>query len=209
MEHVDPLLREVPDADLLNVPVTAVDVFVTSKEVSGKTLRELADPPPLRAPRRSSAEDHAQHGRDAHSAGHRGAARRYPDDYGQRPQRGERAVKALGVADRPLESTDLLTVAAGILAGALGAITVNWGGIPIGLSTSGGALLAGLVLDYLRAIRPTVRAAFPRPPLVLMNTLNVFIAIVGINAGPGVHGGAPGSRAQPLRVGDWRRRSRW
>ena len=49
-----------------------------------------------------------------------------------------------------------------------------------------GALLAGLVLGYLRTIRPTF-GRIPTPALVLMNTLglNVFIAIVGINAGRG------------------------
>ena len=80
-----------------------------------------------------------------------------------------------------------MTVAGGIFVGGLlGAISVQLGGIPIGLSTSGGALLAGLVLGYLRAIRPTF-GRIPAPALVLMNTLglNVFIAIVGINAGPG------------------------
>ena len=63
---------------------------------------------------------------------------------------------------------------------------VNWGAIPIGLSTSGGALLAGLLLGFLRAIRPTF-GRIPPSALTLMNTLglNVFIAIVGINAGPG------------------------
>ena len=63
---------------------------------------------------------------------------------------------------------------------------MNWNGIPIGLSTSGGALLAGLFLGYLRAVRPTF-GHIPAPALALMNTLglNVFIAIVGINAGPG------------------------
>ena len=68
----------------------------------------------------------------------------------------------------------------------IGALSVNWRGIPIGLSTSGGALLAGLALGYLRAIRPTF-GRIPAPALTLMNTLglNVFIAIVGINAGPG------------------------
>ena len=42
------------------------------------------------------------------------------------------------------------------------------------------------MLGYLRAIRPTF-GRIPAPALVLMNTLglNVFIAIVGINAGPG------------------------
>ena len=97
------------------------------------------------------------------------------------------AVEALGVADRPLESTDLMTVAGGILLGGLvGALSVNWRGVPIGLSTSGGVLVAGLLLGYLRTLRPTF-GRIPAPALVLMNSLglNAFIAIVGINAGPG------------------------
>ena len=80
-----------------------------------------------------------------------------------------------------------MTVAGGIVVGGLvGALSVNWGGIPISLSTSGGALLAGLLLGYFRAITPDVRAHSDARP-ALMNTLglNVFIAIVGINAGPG------------------------
>jgi putative transport protein len=91
------------------------------------------------------------------------------------------------VADRTAESTDLMTAAGGILLGGLiGALSVNWHGVPVGLSTSGGVLLAGLVLGYLRTIRPTF-GGIPTPALVLMNTLglNAFIAIVGINAGPG------------------------
>ena len=66
------------------------------------------------------------------------------------------AVAALGHADRPVESTDLAVVAAGIVVGGLiGALSVGWGGIPISLSTSGGALLAGLLLGYLRTVHPT------------------------------------------------------
>jgi putative transport protein len=97
------------------------------------------------------------------------------------------AVAAMGHADRPTESTDLAVVGAGILVGGLiGALSVSWGGIPISLSTSGGALLAGLILGYLRTVRPTF-GNIPAPSLWLMNTLglNVFIAIVGISAGPG------------------------
>ena len=97
------------------------------------------------------------------------------------------AVAALGYADRPTESTDLAVVAAGILLGGLvGALSVSWRGIPISLSTSGGALLAGLLLGYLRTVHPTF-GNIPAPALWLMNTLglNVFIAIVGISAGPG------------------------
>ena len=48
-------------------------------------------------------------------------------------------------------------MAGGILIGGLvGALSITaGGGVPISLSTSGGALLAGLLLGYFRAIRPT------------------------------------------------------
>jgi len=184
IEHVDSVVREISDPSLLNVPATGVDVFVTNKEISGKTLRELADLPfargvYLRRITRNMVEIPVLPGTEVL----RGdiltivGSTRHID----------RAVNALGYADRALEATDLMTVAGGIALGALvGAISVSWGGIPIGLSTSGGALLAGLVLGYLRAVRPTF-GRIPTPALALMNTLglNVFIAIVGINAGPG------------------------
>ena len=184
VERIETHAPEIHDAALLNVPATVVDVFVTSTEHSGKTLRELADQPFARGVHVKKItrnmvempilpETEVLRG-DILTIG--GAVRHV-----------ERAANALGFADRPLESTDLMTVAAGILIGGLvGAISFNWGGIPISLSTSGGALLAGLILGYLRTLRPTF-GRIPTPALVLMNTLglNVFIAIVGINAGPG------------------------
>jgi putative transport protein len=184
LERVDPVLPEVHDAGLLNLPATAVDVFVTNSAVNGKTLRELADEPFSRGVHlRKITRQMIQIPILPETEVLRGDVLTITGS----SRNVERAVTALGVADRPLESTDLMTVAGGILLGGLlGAITVNWGGIPIGLSTSGGALLAGLLLGYLRAIRPTF-GRIPTPALVLMNTLglNVFIAIVGINAGPG------------------------
>jgi putative transport protein len=144
IERVDPLAREVGDQGLLNVPVTAVDVFVTNKTVNGRTLRELADLPfargvYLRRITRNMVEipvlpDMEVLRGDILTLA--GSTRHV-----------ETAVAALGYADRPLEATDLMTVGGGIAVGALiGAVSVNWGGIPIGLSTSGGALLAGLLL---------------------------------------------------------------
>jgi putative transport protein len=99
----------------------------------------------------------------------------------------EAAVKALGYADRPVEATDIAFLGAGIVAGGLiGALSYKWGGIPLSLSTTGGALLTGLVLGWLRTVHPTF-GRIPGPSLWLMNTLglNVFIAVVGIGAGPG------------------------
>jgi putative transport protein len=58
--------------------------------------------------------------------------------------------------------------------------------VPLSLSTSGGALVAGLVFGWLRASY-RIFEGVPEPALATMNSvgLNVFIAVVGINAGPG------------------------
>ena len=45
VQHVEGRLPEVEDQELLDQPAEAVDVFVTSKEVNGKTLRELSERP--------------------------------------------------------------------------------------------------------------------------------------------------------------------
>jgi putative transport protein len=182
--RVEAVIAEVDDPPLLDVPVTMVDVFVRSKAVNGRTLRELADEPYtrgvyLRKIMRNMIEipvlpeTEILRGDIITIAGS--------------TRNVDAAVAAIGHADRPTESTDLAVVAAGILVGGLiGALSFGWGGIPISLSTSGGALLAGLTLGYLRTVQPTF-GNIPAPALWLMNTLglNVFIAIVGINAGPG------------------------
>jgi putative transport protein len=184
VERIESLLPEVHDAALLNLPSTAVDLFVTNTAMSGKTLRELADQPFARGVHlRKISRNMVEMPILPETEVLRGDVLTITGS----PRNVDRTVKALGFADRPLESTDLMTVAGGILLGGLiGAISFNWGRIPISLSTSGGALLAGLILGYLRAIRPTF-GRIPTPALVLMNTLglNVFIAVVGINAGPG------------------------
>ena len=96
------------------------------------------------------------------------------------------AIKNLGYADRPTTATDMVFVGLGIVLGGLvGALTVRVSGIPITLSTSGGALIAGIIIGWLRGVHPTF-GRVPAPALWFMNSvgLNVFIAIVGITAGP-------------------------
>lgn len=97
------------------------------------------------------------------------------------------AAEAIGYADRPTNQTDMIFVGLGILLGGLfGALTVHLGGVPLSLSTSGGALIAGLVFGWLRGKHPTF-GRIPEPALWVLNNvgLNMFIAIVGITAGPG------------------------
>jgi putative transport protein len=184
VEQVESVVPEVDDRELLDMPATVVDVFVRSKAVNGRTLRELADEPLtrgiyLRRITRNLIEipilpkTEILRGDVLTLAGS--------------TRHVNRAVAELGHADRPVESTDLAVVSAGIVVGGLvGALTYMAGGVPVSLSTSGGALLAGLLLGYLRALHPTF-GNVPAPALWLMNTLglNVFIAVVGIEAGPG------------------------
>jgi putative transport protein len=74
-----------------------------------------------------------------------------------------------------------------IVIGALiGSIVVKTGGIPLTLSSAGGALVAGIVFGWYRSTKPTF-GRIPSPTVWFMNNvgLNIFIAIVGISAGPG------------------------
>lgn len=97
----------------------------------------------------------------------------------------ERPTRALGSTNRSMNA--VIFVAAGITLGALvGAIAIKIGEVPLSLSTSGGALVAGLVFGWLRSAY-SVFDDLSEPALATMNSvgLNIFIAVVGINAGPG------------------------
>ena len=177
---------EVEDRELLAVPVEGVDVLVTNKEVDGKTLTELAKMPAARGvflrkiTRGATATDipilpntEINRGDLLTLVG--------------RTQDVAAATKMLGVADRPTDMTDMAFVGAAIVGGALiGALVFNVAGVPLTLSTAGGALIAGIVGGWLRSVRPSF-GRIPTPTVWFMNSvgLNIFIAIVGISAGPG------------------------
>jgi putative transport protein len=177
---------EVDDKELLAVPIEGVDVYVTSKEVDGKTLAELASLPGARGVFLRKIV--------------RGAtATVIPILPNTKVQRGDlltvvgrtqdtaAATKLLGVADRATDVADVAFIGAWIVMGALlGAIVVKVGGAPITLSTAGGALIAGIVGGWLRSVKPSF-GRIPSPTVWFMNSvgLNIFIAIVGISAGPG------------------------
>src|SRR6476620_8035956 len=178
--------QEVEDPQLLAVPVEGVDVLVTNKEVDGKTLAELATLPAARGvflrkiTRGATATDipilpstEVNRGDLLTVVG--------------RTQDTAAATKMLGVADRPTDVTDMAFVGAAIVVGALiGALVFKVAGVPLTLSTAGGALIAGIVGGWLRSVRPSF-GRIPTPTVWFMNSvgLNIFIAIVGISAGPG------------------------
>lgn len=98
----------------------------------------------------------------------------------------DEVARRLGYADRRTTKTDLVFVGLGIFIGGLiGSLAIHIGEIPISLGVSGGALIAGLVLGWLRSKHPTF-GRLPRSSVWLMDNLglNMFIAVVGISSGP-------------------------
>ena len=178
--------EEVDDRELLAVPAEGVDVYVTSKDVDGKTLAELAKLPAARGiflrkiTRGATATDIPIL---ADTTVHRGDILTLVG----RTQDLTAATKSFGYADRAVDAADVAFIGAAITIGALlGAIVYKVGSVPLTLSTSGGALIAGLFFGWLRSVRPTF-GRIPSPTVWFMNSvgLNVFIAVVGIASGPG------------------------
>jgi putative transport protein len=178
--------NEVDDRELLAVPVEGVDVLVTSKAVDGKTLAELAQMPEMRGVFLRKIT----RGATATSIPILANTTVQGGDLFTivgRTQDTNVAIKLLGVADRATDVTDMAFVGAAIVIGALiGALVLNVGGVPLTLSTAGGALVAGIIGGWYRSVRPSF-GRIPTPTVWFMNSvgLNIFIAIVGISAGPG------------------------
>ena len=177
---------EVDDRELFDVPIQLLDVVITNKAFAGMTLLEI---------RHSEA---AQAVRGVFLRKLIRAGQEMPLNPGTKVDRGDvvqlvgpvqavdQAAKALGYADRVTEKTDVVFMGLGIVIGALiGAIVIKIGQVPLSLSTSGGALMAGLVCGYLRSVNPTF-GRIPAPALWVFNNigLTVFIAVVGISCGP-------------------------
>jgi putative transport protein len=176
------LVEEVEDRELLDFPVSVLDVVVTSRDAEEKTLAELA----------------VEHGRGVAMSTLVRGGEELPFAPGTVVNRGdvlrilgaerdvERAGEALGYVERKSSETDVVFLGFGILLGGfVGAVTLMVGELPLSLTASGGALLAGLVFGWLRSVRPTF-GRIPEPALWVFDTvgLAVFIGVVGIGAGP-------------------------
>jgi putative transport protein len=181
-----PTPKEIDDPELLSMPLEGVDVYVTSKDVDGKTLAELANSPGARGVFLRKIT----RGAVATSIPILANTKIYRGDIVNivgRTQDVAVTTKSLGVPDRPTDVADVAFIGASITIGALiGALVLKVAGIPLTLSTAGGALIAGLVAGWLRSVRPKF-GRIPSSTVWFMNSvgLNMFIAVVGISAGPG------------------------
>lgn len=178
--------KEVEDPELLNVPIEGIDVYVSNKAVDGKTLAEIAQLPEARGVFLRKIT----RGAVATSIPILPNTKIYRGDILTLVGRSSDtavATKLMGVPDKQTDVADVAFIGAGIVVGALiGALVWKVGGVPLTLSTAGGALIMGIVCGWLRSVRPTF-GRVPSPTVWFMNSvgLNIFIAIVGISAGPG------------------------
>ncbi|CAG9187477.1 aspartate-alanine antiporter [Cupriavidus pinatubonensis] len=186
IERLGPSSREVEDAELLDVKVEGVDIYITNKEVDGRSLKDLAVWPGARG----VFLKHIKRGPTETAIPILPKTKLYRGDVITvvgRSQDINASARQLGYIDRPTKTTDVASMSLAIVAGAMiGASVLKIRGIPLTISTAGGSLIAGLMFGWLRAVRPTF-GRIPEPTVWFMSSvgLNVFIAVVGISAGPG------------------------
>nr|MBL0700065.1 hypothetical protein [Desulfobacterales bacterium] len=97
----------------------------------------------------------------------------------------DRLGQALGQVERDVAETDMVTFAFGIAAGVLiGMLAIKVGGLSIGLGSAGGLLTSGLIIGFLRSIRPTFGRLPDAARWIFMEFgLLLFMAGVGLRAG--------------------------
>jgi len=191
---------EVDDKELLSFPIDVLDVVITNKSHVGKTIVDLAA---------------MEFARGVFLKKLTRLGEQMPFSPATQVERGdiltlvgatrdvERAAKDLGYADRQTVMTDMIFVGLGIvLGGFLGLLTVTVAGLPLTLTASGGALIMGLVFGWLRAVHPTF-GRIPGSAMWIFDTvgLTVFMACVGLAAGPSFFSGLQKSGVSLVFVG--------
>ncbi|MFL9680916.1 aspartate-alanine antiporter [Streptomyces sp. KL110A] len=178
--HIGP---ETDDVELLGYETESLHVVASNKEQLGKTVADLRREPFMVGVYidkiyRSGSE--------------------FPYRLSTKLERGDTVIltgpkrlvdpagKAIGKPVPTSFATDMLWVGLGVfLGGCIGIPALTVSGVPISLSTSGGALIMGLVFGWIRGKYPTY-GNVPPGAQWFMDTFGLcaFVAVVGINAGP-------------------------
>jgi aspartate-alanine antiporter len=168
-----------------SVPGEVVDVYVTARDLHGRTLSDIVD----------------RLGDTARGVFLRALTRRgqdVPVAPGTQIYVGDvmtlvalnkalkRVVPRVGQALHPSDRTDIAFLAIGLAIGWLiGLLGFTIGSVPLTLGGGGGALVAGLVCGWLRSRRPTMGAFPPQAQQTLSDLgLGGFIASIGLASGP-------------------------
>ena len=174
---------EIDDARLLSVPLKHASLVVTNAEVIGRPLSELGTDRRARGVYLESLQRGTQlMPRELWTVVERGDILHVVGA----PEDVDRAGQLAGFVERDVDRTDLAFLAGGICAGILlGLLKTDLAGLRLGLGTSGSILVVGLVAGWARSRYP-VFGSIPEPAqrLLIDIGLIVFIAVVGLHAGP-------------------------
>ena len=176
---------EVADPELLEIPVAAFDLYVTKKQIAGKTLREMASRVDetrgvlLRGVSRGShslpigTELVIERGDTLQVIGSEAAVRTL--------------ARAVGRVLGPVEESDLATVGLAIFSGCLigSVVSIPVGGLQLTLGTSVGTLLIALIVGWIRSVKPWF-GRMPDAAIHFMRSIGLaaFVAMIGLKAGP-------------------------
>jgi len=179
----DVIGEELFDEELFEFPIETLEVVVTSKAVIGMTTHDLSFKMLSRGVYVSALKRQGEELPMQHTKLHRGDVIVIVG-----PQSTvESITKRIGYAAHKTSETDMIFVGFGVLLGGLiGIPAAHIAGIPISLTTSGGALIMGLIFGWLRSLHPTF-GRIPEGAVWVFNNvgLTTFVAVVGISAGPG------------------------
>jgi len=175
--------EELHDPALLDFPVMAVRAVVTQPHVIGRPLGKLAALPQTRA---AGLRRITRLGHDVPILPGTALDRGDIVEFVGRDKDVNRLVAMVGRAVRTSLTADLGAIGVGIFIGGLvGTLYVAWGGIKVGLGTSVGALLAGVITGHFAAQRPGF-GQIPEAAIDLMRNLGLaaFVGMTGLQAAP-------------------------
>jgi len=185
IKALGPSAHEVADPELLEIPVASFDLYITSKTFAGKTLQEIVDG--------------VEEARGVLLRGITRGGHKIPIGANTLIERGdalhvtgsEAAVQKLaplaGRVIHPTEDSDLAVLGIAIFIGVLvgASIIIPLGHLRIALGTSVGTLLAGVIVGWMRSVRPWF-GIIPEAAILFMRSIGLaaFVAMIGLKAGP-------------------------
>jgi len=185
IKALGPSTHEVADPELLAIPVASFDLYITSKTFAGKTLQEIADGVEeargvlLRGITRGGqkipigANTFIERGDTLHVTGSEAAV--------------QKLAPLAGRVIHPTEDSDLAVLGIAIFIGVLvgASIIIPLGHLRIALGTSVGTLLAGVIVGWMRSVRPWF-GIIPDAAILFMRSIGLaaFVAMIGLKAGP-------------------------
>ncbi len=176
LTYLQVLGDDVTDQYLAKEPVETAQVVVTHRNAIGKTLRELAIPWQYGVYVEKMRRMNYAVPRTVDARLLSGDVLTVVGPTGNIDALGEH----VGFVERDRPETDLVTFALGIAAGALvGTFSISIAGASIGLGSAGGLLVAGIVVGFLRSVRPTF-GRLPEPARWLLMELGLLIFMMGV-----------------------------